>query len=88
MNAMTKPVRGERAAARDRVLLGATLLSPTGSHRVRVRDFSSTGCQIVADETLPSGVDAMFQRADLFVAARIVWSDGKEAGLKFYREVE
>ena len=88
MNAMTKPVRGARTAARDRVLLGATLVSPAGSHRVRVRDFSPTGCQVVADAALPSGVDAMFQRADLFVAARIVWSEGKEAGLQFYREVE
>jgi hypothetical protein len=88
MNAMTKPVRGERAAARDRVLLGATLVSHAGSHRVRVRDFSPTGCQIVADEPLPSGVDAIFQRAGLFAAARIVWSEGKEAGLQFYREVE
>ena len=88
MNAMTKPARGARAAARDRVLLGATLVSPAGSHRVRVRDFSPTGCHVVADEPLPSGVDAIFQRADLFAAARIVWSEGKEAGLQFYREVE
>lgn len=88
MNAITQPVRGARAAARDRVLLGATLVSPAGSHRVRVRDFSPTGCHVVADDALPSGVDALFQRADLFVAARIVWSDGKEAGLRFYRETE
>ena len=88
MNATTKPARGARAADRDRVLLGATIVSPAGSHRVRVRDFSATGCQVVSDQALPSGVDAMFQRADLFVAARIVWSEGKEAGLQFYREVE
>ena len=88
MNAMTKPVRGARAAERDRVLLGATIVSPAGSHRVRVRDFSATGCQVVSDQALPSGVDAIFQRAGVFAAARIVWSEGKEAGLQFYREVE
>jgi hypothetical protein len=33
-------------------------------------------------------VDALFNRGDLFAAARIVWSEGKEAGLQFYREVE
>ena len=55
---------------------------------VRVRDFSPSGCQVVSDEALPCGVDAIFQRAGLFAAARIVWSEGKEAGLKFYREVE
>ena len=88
MNAITKPVRRERAAPRDRELLGATLVSPAGTLWVRVRDFSPTGCQIVSEEELPSGVDTMFQRADLFVAARIVWSEGKEAGLQFYREVE
>ena len=88
MNAMTKPARGARAADRDRVLLGATIVSPSGSHNVRVRDFSPSGCQVVSDETLPCGVDAIFQRAGLFAAARIVWSEGKEAGLKFYREVE
>ena len=88
MNAMTKPVRGARAAERDRVLLGATIDSPAGSHRVRVRDFSATGCQVVSDQALPSGVDALFSRGDLFAAARIVWSEGKEAGLLFDREVE
>ena len=88
MNVMTKPVRGARAAERDRVLLGATIVSPAGSHRVRVRDFSATGCQVVSDQALPSGVDALFSRGDLFAAARIVWSEGKEAGLQFYREVE
>lgn len=88
MNAMTKPDRGARAAARDRVLLGATVVSPKGSHKVRVRDFSASGCQVVSDEALPCDVDAIFHRAGTFAAARIVWSDGNEAGLKFYREVE
>ena len=88
MNATTTPARGARAADRDRVLLGATIVSPSGSHKVRVRDFSPSGCQVVSDEALPCGVDAIFQRAGLFAAARIVWSEGKEAGLKFYREVE
>jgi len=88
MNAMTNPPRGERAAARDRVLLGATLVVPGGSQKVRVRDFSRSGCQVIAEQALPRDVDAIFHRGDVFAAARIVWSDGKEAGLKFYREVE
>lgn len=88
MNVLTNADRSERGAARDRVLLGATIVSPEGSHRVRVRDFSASGCQVVSNEALPCDVDAIFQRAGTFVAARIVWSDGKEAGLRFYREVE
>lgn len=78
--------RGSRAAQRDHVLLSATLVIRDGSHPVRVRDLSRDGAHIVADEALPSGVDAIFRREGTFTAARIVWSKGKEAGLRFYRQ--
>jgi hypothetical protein len=82
----TEPLRGSRAAERDHVLLSATLVIRDGSHPVRVRDLSRIGAHVVAEEALPSGVDAIFKRGGTFAAARIVWSKGKEAGLEFYHE--
>ena len=88
MSEMQKIERQPRAAERERVLLVATVVSPQGSHHVRVRDLSKTGAQVVAEEPLPSGVDAIFQHKGVFAAARIVWSRQKEAGLQFYRELD
>ena len=76
-----------RAAGRTRVLMTATLVSPTGSHKVLVRDISREGAQIYADASITAGHDACFERGPLFVAAHIAWCRSGIAGLKFYREL-
>lgn len=88
MSEMENLLRQPRATARERVLLAATVLSPKGSHAVRVRDLSRSGAQVVTEEPLPSGADAIFKRGRMFAAARIVWASETEAGLQFYREAE
>lgn len=65
----------------------ATVTSPTGSHKVLVRDISREGAQIYADQSISVDQDACFRRGPIFVAARIVWCRNGIAGLKFYREL-
>jgi len=65
----------------------AILFTPEGALRVRLRDISSTGVHVFAEGQMPSVCDALLKRGSLFVAARVVWVRGKEAGLKFYREL-
>ena len=86
MNAPASPIR-PRAAKRTRVMLVATLYSPVGAHRVRIRDISQTGTRLVCDTAVPAECDTIFKRGPAFVAARVSWSTGREAGLKFYREL-
>lgn len=76
-----------RAKTRTRVLMTATVTSPTGSHKVLVRDISREGAQIYADKSISAGYDACFKRGPIFVAARVAWCRNGIAGLKFYREL-
>lgn len=88
MTEAEKLFRDARAAERDRVLLGATIVCSEGSQPDRVRDLSSTGAHVISGRALPSEVDAIFQRGELFPAARIIWASDTEAGLEFYRELK
>ncbi len=76
-----------RVGKRQRVLMTAILFTPEGALRVRLRDISSTGVHVFAEGQMPSDCDALLKKGALFVAARVVWRRGKEAGLKFYREL-
>jgi hypothetical protein len=76
-----------RAKTRTRVLMTATVTTPTGTHKVLVRDISREGAQIYADKSVSVGHDACFRRGPIFVAARIAWCRNGIAGLKFYREL-
>ena len=75
-----------RRANRRRVLMRATLVTAEGVQSARVRDLTSSGAGIVCDRPPERGSDVILKRGDLFVAARVVWSDATSAGLEFYRE--
>jgi hypothetical protein len=75
-----------RRANRRRVLMRATLVTADGVQSARVRDLTSSGAGIVCDRPPERGADVILKRGDLFVAARVVWSDATSAGLEFYRE--
>jgi hypothetical protein len=65
----------------------ATIISVDGAQSARVRDLTDTGVGIVSDSPLDQGTDVIFNRGNLLVAARVVWTRGTEAGLEFYRPV-
>jgi len=65
----------------------ATIITVDGAQSARVRDLTDTGAGIVADSPLAEGTDVIFNRSNLLVAARVVWTNGTEAGLEFYRPV-
>ena len=82
---MTVQTRDLRRARRKRVLIRATLISTDGPQTVRVKDLTSEGAGIRCDVPLTVGTDVILERSDLFVAARVVWAEGANAGLEFYR---
>lgn len=81
------PNLSTRTKRRTRVLMTATLMTPTGAQKVMIRDISRSGASIVVPEPIPSACDAIFKRGSLFAAARVAWSNDREAGLTFYREL-
>ena len=76
-----------RRTTRTRVLMAATLVTCGGSQRVRIRDFSSKGAQVVLDGGKLTKCDVLLKRGDLCAAAQVAWIKGDEVGLTFYREV-
>jgi hypothetical protein len=81
-------VQEGRDAGRTRVLLTAIVVARDGATLVRVRDISPAGARVDCDVRLPANSDVIFRRGELFVAARVAWSDQKSAGLRFYRKIE
>ena len=81
-----KPDRARRTT-RTRVLMGATLVTCGGPQRVRIRDFSSKGAQVVLEGGKLTKCDVLLKRGDLCAAAQVAWIKGDEVGLTFYREI-
>jgi hypothetical protein len=76
-----------RRSTRTRVLMVATLVTCSGSQRVRIRDFSSKGAQVVLEGGKLAKCDVLLKRGELCAAAQVAWVKGDEAGITFYREV-
>ena len=76
-------IEPSRRIARKRVLMVAS----DGSKRVRIRDFSNKGAQVVLESGEVQQCDVLLKRGDLCAAARVAWIKGDEVGLTFYREI-
>lgn len=76
-----------RRTARTRVLMMGTLITCDGSKRVRIRDFSGKGAQVVVERGEIPKCDVLLKRGDLCAAAQVAWIKGDEVGLTFYREL-
>ena len=87
MNMATQLNESTRNTRRTRVLMTGTLLTPHGAQKVVIRDVSPTGAQVTAPDLIQADCDAILKRGTLFVAAKVAWSDGKEAGIRFYRDL-
>lgn len=76
-----------RRSTRTRVLMMGTLVTCKGSRRVRIRDFSKKGAQIIVESGEIVKCDVLLKRGDLCAAAHVAWVKGDEVGLTFYREI-
>lgn len=65
----------------------ATLMTPSGAVSVRIRDISVAGAQVWAETPIARDCDAILKRGGFFVAARVVRSGERTAGLQFYRRL-
>ena len=50
-----------------------------------IRDISSDGALVSADDPLPPNCDVIFKRGPIFAAASVAWSKGRNSGVQFYR---
>jgi hypothetical protein len=78
-SSMTK----HRRARRSPVLLTATVEVDGKSLAVKLRNLSEQGALIEGDRLPPEGSPAWFERKGLRCGGRIVWVQGKFAGIAF-----
>lgn len=76
-----------RTDNRKRVLMVGTVITCEGPKRVRIRDFSNKGAQVVLESGEIAKCDVLLKRGDLCAAAKVAWIKGDEIGLTFYREI-
>ena len=86
MSVLSK-IEPARRTSRKRVLMVASLVTCDGSKRVRIRDISNKGAQVVLESGEVEKCDVLLKRGDLCAAARVAWIKGDEVGLTFYREI-
>jgi hypothetical protein len=84
---MTGKLNCSREADRTRVIMRATVFAADGARQARVRDLSQSGAQLAVDGPLPVNRDVIFKRGSIFAAAKVVWSDERLTGLRFYRDL-
>jgi PilZ domain-containing protein len=74
-----------RRSRRAPVLLNATLDTAYGAVAVKLRNLSEQGALVEADSLPAEGETVHFLRNDLRLQSRIVWVQGRYAGVAFDR---
>ena len=77
-----------RRSRRSQLLMTATLEISGRALKVKLRNLSSEGAQVEADGLPVEGTDLLFRKGDLAVVGRIVWVQGKQAGIRFEQKLE
>jgi PilZ domain len=72
-----------RRSRRSPVLLAATVEVAERDVRVKLRNLSEEGALIEGDRLPLEGATTFFQRNDLRLRSRVVWVQGKYAGVSF-----
>lgn len=77
-----------RRSRRSHLLMTATLEVAGRAIKVKLRNLSAEGAQVEGDDLPVEGTAIMFRKGDLAVVSQIVWTKGKQAGIRFDQELE
>lgn len=61
----------------------ATIESSGRTIQVKLRNLSAEGAQVEAAELPVEGTEVLFRKGDLAVVGTLVWTKGKQAGIRF-----
>jgi len=76
-------VAQNRKSRRSPVLLAASIMAGGVEVPVRLRNLSEEGALIEGDSLPGEGVETVFRRNDLVLGGRVVWVQGRYAGVAF-----
>jgi hypothetical protein len=81
-------VAQNRRSRRANVLLAATIEAARGELSVRLRNLSSDGALIEADELPEKGEQVLFRRNEISAKGRVAWVLDRHAGLAFDKKLD
>lgn len=55
--------------------------------KVKLRNLSEEGAQVEGDDLPVEGTAMMFRKGELAVVGQVVWTKGKQAGIRFDRKL-
>ncbi len=77
-----------RKARRSQRMMTAMLEVSGRTVDVTLRNLSSDGAQVEGSEMPVEGTKLIFRKGDLSLAATIIWTKGKQAGILFDEELD
>ena len=77
-----------RRARRSNLLMTASLELSGKAIPVKLRNLSAEGARVEGDQLPVEGTELRFRKGELSSDARVVWSEGKQAGIRFARPLD
>lgn len=77
-----------RRSRRSHLLMAATLEVSGRAIKVKLRNLSSEGAQVEGEQIPVEGTELLFRKGELAVAGSIIWTKGKQAGIRFVQKLE
>ena len=77
-----------RRSRRSHLLMAAKLEVSGRAINVKLRNLSSEGAQVEGDQLPVEGTELLFRKGELAVPGCIIWTKGKNAGIRFAQELE
>ena len=87
-NPASSPQQGGRNCNRLRLNVTAALVLTHETRPCQLVNIASHGARVRMDKPLSKGSTAIFTFHELKLYCSVVWSNGKECGLRFEREIE
>lgn len=81
------PVQNRRSR-RSNLLMLATIELSGRAVSVKLRNLSADGARVEGDNLPVEGTHLLFRKDDLVTDARVIWADGKQAGLRFAEKLD
>lgn len=77
-----------RRSGRSHRLMTATLEVSGRVIEIRLRNLSSDGAQVEGSQLPVEGTVLLFRKGELALAASIIWTKGKQAGIHFEQKLD
>jgi len=77
-----------RRSRRSHMLMTATLEHSGRAAQVTLRNMSSDGAQVEGVQLPVEGTQLLFRKGDLAVAGCVIWTKGKQAGIRFEQPLD